>query len=379
MAQPGSGQRHIFKTIMNNSAAVTKTALLNKLPEVCQFLFPKGHPDGCNYRVGSIKGEDGSSLSVCLQGTRKGCWKDFADISSRGDILSLWMRVRNVSFPDALREARTWLSHASLRKTWSPEIRATEPAPEPSSPGPIAMPSEIAALWDAGVTSLATDLVLQSQVDTWRGWPAGTTAALATSALMGCPHINGEAHFGFPVQHPTSEAAVQVGFHARPMTTPTGRGAGWRYRPNSSQDGVSMPVLPFALGSQEFATARLVVITEGQWDAVAFAAAAGWLGHSPWPPGVSVFGIRGATTWRSLLSHWKPFWPPAADFLVIPDADEAGRQWNTSFADQLKPHALNLTLWALPAGMDFSDFNQAAPLSPANTADIIECLGLQSV
>jgi len=193
--------------------------------------------------------------------------------------------------------------------------------------------------------------------------------------LIGRPRLNGEPHWAFPVQNPV----MQVGFHARPVAITAGRPK-WTYRPSTKQDGASTPALPYVLGAQEFPTACLVVITEGQWDAIAWAAAIGWLRPGqPWPPGVTVFGIPGGTNWGSLRKHWTPLWPKAAEFLLIPDADEAGRAWKTGFAAQLRPHALNLKVWALPDGQDFSDFYQAQPLSCAEMADLIECLGLTAI
>ena len=75
-----------------------KAALLKKLPAVCEFLLPNGHPDGTNWRVGSIKGEDGASLSVRLKGQSKGYWKDYATNDPGGDVLELWKATRKVGF-----------------------------------------------------------------------------------------------------------------------------------------------------------------------------------------------------------------------------------------------------------------------------------------
>lgn len=361
---------------MSISAAEIKTALLQKLPEVCAFLLPNGHPDGPNWRVGSVAGEEGSSLSVSLQGPHKGQWKDFADDDSGGDVLALWMAVHRVAFRHALSQAHCWLLHQPSPRSRSAKAPASDPAPSARA---IAMPPDVAAIWKEGVRELAANCDRQAQLDLWRRWPAGSAEALNTLGLIGCPEIGGKPYWAFPVQYPGHDGIVQLGYHARPLASTSPR-ARWIYRPNNGQDGFTMPVPPFMLGAEEFSSARLVVITEGQWDAVAWAAAAGWLHPSrEWPRGVAVVGIRGASAWRSLRQFWKPRWPKAAEFLVIPDADKAGKPWFAGFADQLRPDTLKLTVWALPAGIDFSDYNHAAPPSPAFIADLLEALGFSPV
>jgi hypothetical protein len=370
------GQRfRFFNKSMQNSAVFIKAALMKELPAVCEFLLPGGHPDGTNWRVGSLKGEDGSSLSVCLQGHRKGYWKDFAETDSGGDILNLWMQVQKVSFRDALQRAQAWLIHGCPRQSHTPADEA--PLPKPNAQEPVAMPCEVASLWAAGIEDLRKDPNLQAHLDKSRGWPAGTTETLSSIKLLGCPRIQGEPHWAFPVQHPVSDATVQIGFHA--LATREGSRK-WTYRPNIPQDSVSITGLPFVIGAQEFRHARLLVILEGQWDAIAGSAAAGWLNLShKWPHGVAVFGIRGATNWRSFLEFWGTFWPKSAEVLVIPDADDAGDTWHRKFAPELQRRAQQFASFALPRGMDFSDLNRIERFSSTDIADRIECLGLTPI
>jgi hypothetical protein len=70
---------------------------------------------------------------------------------------------------------------------------------------------------------------------------------------------------------------------------------------------------------------RLLVLLEGQWDAVTFALAAGLR------PGMAVLGMRGAQSAGVALECLRP-WLEAQRPAVwmIPDADEAGARWLVS-------------------------------------------------
>ena len=127
--------------------------------------------------------------------------------------------------------------------------------------------------------------------------------------------------------------------------------------------------MPFVLGADEFQDADLVMVLEGQWDAVTWAGAAGWLDR--WSKGVTVFGIRGATSWRILLTHWGKHWPSIAKFLLVPDGDEAGQQWRSEFARYLRQKAAEVQIFDTPAGQDFSDVNRQEPFTPTAIAGLL--------
>ena len=96
-------------------------------------------------------------------------------------------------------------------------------------------------------------------------------------------------------------------------------------------DGLAgVPGLPFVLGWR--AGVRFLVVAEGQWDAVTFAGACGWLeGDSAWPEGACVVGVRGASGVDTLLAYfgsWLERERPAV--LVLADNDQAGRKWDTA-------------------------------------------------
>lgn len=90
------------------NAAEIKSRLCDRAQEVCEMLLPAGKRTGGEWCAGSINGEAGNSLKVHLSGHKAGVWQDFAG-DAKGDILDLWMAVRNVQFLDAFKQAKEWL------------------------------------------------------------------------------------------------------------------------------------------------------------------------------------------------------------------------------------------------------------------------------
>lgn len=123
---------------MADAAEINRT-LLDKFQEVCVYLLPNGKVAGNLYLVGGLHGDAGESLKITLSGSAAGRFKDFTTGDGGATPLWLWALVRNVTYTDAIKEAKDWLGikdedygikrhHA---KTYSkPEkggIRATEP------------------------------------------------------------------------------------------------------------------------------------------------------------------------------------------------------------------------------------------------------------
>lgn len=82
--------------------------LADQAEQVAAYLLPNGKCQGREWCVGSISGEPGQSLKVCIAGTKAGLWSDFATGES-GDLLDLWCAVRSIALPEALDEARSYL------------------------------------------------------------------------------------------------------------------------------------------------------------------------------------------------------------------------------------------------------------------------------
>jgi twinkle protein len=77
--------------------------LAAQAPEVCRLLLPNGKRAGREWLCGSVQGEAGDSLKVCLSGNKAGVWSDFAS-GEKGDLVGLWMAVRGLALFDACRE-----------------------------------------------------------------------------------------------------------------------------------------------------------------------------------------------------------------------------------------------------------------------------------
>ena len=75
---------------------------------VCSHLLPKGKVNGYEYEVGNLEGDSGKSLKIHLKGEKAGVWKDYADEVS-GDLIGLWMKVKNIGLYDAVSEAKKFL------------------------------------------------------------------------------------------------------------------------------------------------------------------------------------------------------------------------------------------------------------------------------
>ena len=155
----------------------------------------------------------------------------------------------------------------------------------------------------------------------------------------------------------------------------------WRYVPNEDQGGHGIPALPFILG--DFAAARLLVIAEGQWDAITFAHAAGWLSHdAAWPDSICVLGIRGASGVNPFLHHYGPLWQKGVNCLLLVDSDAAGTTWFTStngrpsFAHRLQERC---ELVCVEGVKSAKDFNEAWKRGLITQGDIGRLLATQTL
>lgn len=82
--------------------------LADRALDVAEMLLPAGRRDGAEWRVGSTAGEKGESLGVHLTGDKAGMWRDFA-LDEGGDLLDLWVATRGGTLSDALKDAKRWL------------------------------------------------------------------------------------------------------------------------------------------------------------------------------------------------------------------------------------------------------------------------------
>jgi hypothetical protein len=202
------------------------------------------------------------------------------------------------------------------------------------------------AVWEEGAVRLNTNPKLCAEIDQWRGYPSGTASELAASDFIAAPRLRGQRAIAFAV---IDHKGRQIGFHAR-HEPPEGERAAWSYHPTGT------PALPFVLGAGFARSARRVIVTEGQWDAIALAAALGWLAHdTAFDEHTVIFGTRGASGTGQLLAEWFDVIPPDAEWRLFRDADKAGYDAFVKLATELRRHGRTVTLHRPGTGKDVND------------------------
>jgi twinkle protein len=86
-----------------------KRALESRALEAAEHLLPRGILDGRDWCAGSIAGEPGQSLKVCVKGAKVGLWSDFASNGESGDLIDLWQAVKHLTLIETLDDTRKWL------------------------------------------------------------------------------------------------------------------------------------------------------------------------------------------------------------------------------------------------------------------------------
>jgi len=103
-----------------------KRALADSAASVAEYLLPRGVKEGAEWRAGSIDGEKGRSLGVHLTGGKAGVWSDFSTGES-GDLLDLWGKTRKITLSEAICAARDWLGMARPEPISRPSRVFTRP------------------------------------------------------------------------------------------------------------------------------------------------------------------------------------------------------------------------------------------------------------
>lgn len=327
----------------------------------------------------------------------------------------------------AERTAQNFEAERSLREQREAKLTSSKIEVRELEPWPV----EVRAVFAEGWKHLGAD---RSRIKDWaegRGWPVEWVEWIHSEGLISMPvvpwSVAGEkwAKRGkaLRVEIPRLDAAGKftsmaiVGYHQQFFTAgkllengqrEEGRKS-WLYIPYVPDDrdgeklltpfqGVlrtiarTVPALPWAIG--DFIDTKFLAISEGQWDAITFAGAAGWLWEAGWPPGAAVMGVRGAEGVDALLAYWGP-WIKANKpaILVLADNDRAGRKWYESRAKeygQLAEPTLSARLIAHGArrvevstvkpelGKDFNDYYRARKPGPSEVAKWLQSLAFMA-
>lgn len=111
----------------------------HSIPKICMELFPEGRNEGGCWKVGSLDGERGRSMSIFMHGEDAGKWTDFAT-GDHGDVIDLVQASQRLSLNDAM----DWVKrHCNIRdidrskklKTAGKKYRTPKlPKQDPTSP-----------------------------------------------------------------------------------------------------------------------------------------------------------------------------------------------------------------------------------------------------
>jgi hypothetical protein len=107
-------------------------------------------------------------------------------------------------------------------------------------------------------------------------------------------------------------------------------------------------------------------------DSITLAVGGGWLeSDTTWPEHVTAFGIRGASSWRTLTDIWSPFWRKDAVFTVLQDADSAGDKWlspgNLVETLRRQGHSVRVLRSSVKGAKDVNDVHKTGPITPQET------------
>lgn len=128
-------------------ASEISAALAARAESVAEMLLPAGKRRGREWVVGSVDGEPGQSMAVCIHGEKAGVWADFAS-GEGGDLLDLWRAVRGMTIEQAMADAAGWLGIATNRERPQREYR------RPEINGDLLEPDAVAVwLESRGITS----------------------------------------------------------------------------------------------------------------------------------------------------------------------------------------------------------------------------------
>jgi len=247
------------------------------------------------------------------------------------------------------REKREDLYQAQQRKLEEiPQLECAEPGP---------WPPKIKERWEEGKKYLQNAITktgksLAAKLAESRGWDERVITDLVSQGKTACPLLpwsskrENKRGWGWLVEKPIFQglkiALIPVGYHVRyKIYTSKGKvhqakEKRWTYIPYVPTDPKSefqaylkryncrIPAYPFVLG--DLSAPRLVIILEGQFDAVSFAEAFQWL-EKGFPAGISVFGLRGVSSpgvFLAAYGRWLKKYKPC--IWLLGDNDDAGRK-----------------------------------------------------
>jgi len=300
--------------------------LIGHAGALCRELLPAGHREGAEWRCGSVQGEPGKSLGVCMSGAKAGVWSDFGG-DEKGDLLDLVQACLGLDKGEAVRWAKSWLGIDDDTGIQQCVRRRRPPPPRPPRSEPS--PNQIHALEIWRASRPATGTLAE---DYLRG--RGITIPIPPTIRFH-PALK---HADTGIDLPALVAAV----------CDVERNVTGIQRIYLTHDGRKAPVNrpKMALGTLRGSAVRLapttgrVWLTEGVEDALALAQ---MMGEPAW----AVLGTGNYKT-VDLPENIK-------QVILAPDGDEAGQAIIQETALRLAGPGREVRAARLPAGQDWCD------------------------
>lgn len=240
--------------------------LNNRAEDVCRHILPAGRREGNGWRCGGVDGSEGKSLEVELSGPKVGVFNDRASDDKGGNLLTLWMNVRGLSFREAVDDAaefcgmqpRPKLKRGNAKIVPSEFHSSAPKATSKNRPDPVeaevvnddAMPTFTQPPpvdWDDCLMSFTPEKA--EELAKWRGYSIEFVNWLHEQEMIGIYKGN----YAFPV-HDAGGKVARIHYRLD---------KGWAYHPKGvTENG------PLIVGTSPLHAAH-VLMFESQWDAFA--------------------------------------------------------------------------------------------------------------
>jgi hypothetical protein len=349
-------------------------------------------------------GKEGRSFRDYATGEGGGSWK-FLELAlqhqgrtlDKGQRADWLIDFSGISRPDKKKltkaEKQDWARQKQINKF--KELRKKHAPPEPASMVDSANWSPtVASLFTDGTLYADQDRALVAKLAHGRGWPTTWAEQLIEIGVLAWPvqpwnmKTRQPAFLVARPEFSADKTAIDwhpVGFHQLHVNWKTEKKS-YVYVPYIPaaekaknevttalrQEGNQCAPYPFYIGN--FDNPDLLVICEGQWDALTWYGAAGFFDGPTFSESVAVLGIRGAENTDKFLAKFAP-WLKATKPAVwlFCDNDPAGHKWREDYTDQHGRQCLSFASQLRGLGLErvhasffesFNDFNDAYKAHP---------------
>lgn len=287
-----------------------KPRLNDRVEEIVSLLLPTGRREGREWVVGSVNGEPGRSLKVCLEGGKRGVWSDFATGDS-GDLLDLCCMVKDVPLEEAIAEVKKYLGiqDPHFEKLSSKNFRRPTP-PKMAKKVQEASPVMKYLTEERLLTPDAISAYRISEVPEIGPWSSWKKKDPARGPWIVFPSIRGEELLTMKYLHlkrRDGKKFIMVEPECEPCLF------GWQAIPEN---------------------AREIAITEGELDAITLFL----YGF----PALSVPFGGGSGAKQQWIGHEYPFLERFENIYLCLDQDEEGQKATEEIVSRLGPHRIKV-------------------------------------